>query len=182
MGGGGESGPHRWSPGRCRVELLLWGEPSGTTSGPSAAGGADAARGDEGGGEGGGGESLFCAVDDALDAPGLLGRALRRLCEGLDAHAAHGLLEALRSELGALLLELKEGAHFQFAAASVWLVYDAGGGPGAEAPAVRLSHFAGLAMTRTASCDAAFLAGIHALHDALGPAQADALAAPMDTA
>ena len=90
---------------RCKVALFLCGEPSKT-------------------GDGDGVSDLFEA-DDLLESPAVLRRAMDHFLSWLsaaDAAAAHAQFVA---QLDDLASDLEDGTSFQFAAASVWMVYDA---------------------------------------------------------
>lgn len=137
------------------------------------------------------------ACEDVLDSPSVLYSALRRFLFGMGTDTFASLLHLFGAQLADVISDLAEGSYFQFAAASVWLMFDACGCSASEAaacrnpptaasrgsisdlssastiephrkpPSVRLTHFSGLTMHRTPGCDERFLLSLRALHAAL---------------
>lgn len=83
---------------RCHVALLVQGEPAATDRAAS------------------------CFEGDVLSSPQQLHAALSHFLAELPTDAARVLLDRLVEQLDELHDELRAGAHFQFAAASVWLI------------------------------------------------------------
>jgi len=137
-----------------------------------------------------GGFEGFCA-GDALDKEGgrAVADAVAQLLSCVSAEHRDSLLSWFCAQIGALIEALADGSYFQFAAASLWCICEAGGDGGmgllAEAeggtgsgiptgktkplagPAVQLSHFADMSMHRDAGCHPGFSSALSAIHTSL---------------
>ena len=132
----------------------------------------------------------FCA-GDALDREGgrAVADAVAQLLSCVSAEHRDPLLSWFCAQIGALIEALADGSYFQFAAASLWCICEAGGDGGmgllteAEGgtgsglptgktkpragPAVQLSHFADMSMHRDAGCHPGFSSALSAIHTSL---------------
>jgi hypothetical protein len=117
-------------------------------------------------------------MSDALESADALRRAVQRFVEGDGAAsppAALGLGRSFVQLLDALIADLMRGSHFQFGAASVWLLYESDAAAAADVadddvagvPAVRLSHFSGASMHREVGYDERFVAALRELRAAM---------------
>mmetsp|Transcript_20684 Transcript_20684/g.52693 ORF Transcript_20684/g.52693 Transcript_20684/m.52693 type:complete len:484 (-) Transcript_20684:693-2144(-) len=112
---------------------------------------------------------------DVLDQDGGRGLAdaVRLLLGCVPAESRSALLQTFCSQIGGLIEAMAEGSYFQFGAASLWCICEAGeaslggGADGRSAPAVRLTHFSDMSMHRHASCNPAFLSALSSIHGCL---------------
>ena len=97
---------------------------------------------------------------------------------GIAPRQADAILASLMVQLADLIDNLTEGALFQFATATLWLLFDtrscvASGGPprslkgGQPHGRVKLSHFAEGSMQRSETCDHHCLSALHAVQCAV---------------